>query len=174
MKQEHDLYAILRGMIRQEIDQTPGFRELTSHCTLPHNADAERTILGAVLLEGRIPEEAKGLLAEEFGLAAHQKLWAGMMQLATVDSVTLMESLKQDGCKEVGGYAYIASLTDGLPRSPAIAEYVAIVKEKAKLRRIWAACEQAIGKCKDQSFHSAQIVEQLGVALKGIRGRAAK
>lgn len=174
MKQEERLSAILRGMIRQEIDQTPGFRELTSRCTLPHNEHAERTILGAVLLEGRVPDEAKGLLSEDFCLASHQRLWTEMLRLSVVDSVTLLESLKQDGCKEVGGYAYIAALTEGLPRRPVIAEYIRIVQEKAKLRRIWRACEAAIEKCKDQTMGSGEIVSELGVDLKGIRGKATK
>lgn len=174
VKQEERLSAILRVMIRQEIDQTPGFRELASRDPLPRNEHAERTILGAVLLEGRIPDEAKGLLAEDFCLASHQRLWTGMLGLAAVDSVTLLESLKQDGCKEVGGYAYIAALTEGLPRHPVIGEYIRIVQEKAKLRRIWRACEAAIEKCKGQRANSGEIVSELGVDLKGMRGKVAK
>ena len=47
------------------------------------------------------------------------------------------------------------------------------MQEKAKLRRIWRACEAAIEKCKEQKTCSGEIVSELGVDLKGIRGKAA-
>lgn len=179
MKQENDLYAILRGMIRQEIDRTPGFRELTLESDYPCNDHAERTVLGAVLLEGRIPAEVKGLLPDDFSLDSHRRIFLRMSELQdgghAVDIVTLSEIImRYKDAIAPTPVAYLASLTEGLPRRPVIGEYVAIVKEKAKLRRIWKACEAAIEKCKAQALGSGEIVSELGVDLKGLSRKAAK
>ena len=63
MKHADSLYTILRGMIREEIDQTPGFRELTSRSDLPAAIDAEKAILGAIMLDNAaMPELRAGRL----------------------------------------------------------------------------------------------------------------
>ena len=169
-KQIDSLYAIFRGMIRAEIDQTPGFRELTGRSELPANVDAEKAILGAMLLDN--PVNVADVEADCFSLDSHRRIWAAMDALMQsgkpVDIVTLQEQLGAI-VKEIGGVAYLASLTEGLPRRPVVAEYVAIVREKAKLRRIMNACTEAIKTCQEQQEKASEIVGQLGVALKGIR-----
>ena len=75
-------------------------------------------------------------------------------------------------CKErdhIGGVAYLASLTEGLPRRPVIEEYIRIVKEKAKLRRIIFVCSEAIMHAEEQSTTASDIVEQLGIGVRGIK-----
>ena len=170
MKHTESLYTILRGMIREEIDKTPGFQELAGSSTLPCAVDAERAILGAVLLDNAVITE---LTADDYCLDSHQRIMLCMCELRdagkSVDLVTLVHALGEYGLKEIGGASYLASLTEGLPRRPVITEYVAIVQEKAKLRRIWSSCEDAIRKCKEQQDAAADIVAQLGVNLKGIR-----
>jgi replicative DNA helicase len=88
----------------------------------------------------------------------------------SVDIVTLSEKLafykERDS---IGGVAYLASLTEGLPRRPRIKEYIAIVKEKAKLRRIMLVCSAAIAQAADQSTTASDIVEQLGIGVRGIK-----
>lgn len=174
MSPEGNLYAILRGMIREEIDQTPGFRELAGRSDLPANIHAETTILGAVLLDNTV--NLAGVEASNFSLDSHRRIWAAMdalMQVGKpVDIVTLAEAIGEDGVKDIGGVAYLASLTEGLPRRPVVSEYIAIVLEKAKLRRVMAACLEAIKACQEQRESAAEIVGKLGVALKGIRNGA--
>jgi len=173
MKHSDSLYTILRGMIREEIDRTPGFRELTGRSDLPASVDAEKAILGAVMLDNAAMGELKGLEPDNFSLDSHRRIFvrmAGLLEaFQSVDIVTMGESFGQDAIKEIGGVAYLASLTEGLPMRPAIKEYIAIVKEKAKLRRIMTACTEAIKACQEQRETAAEIVAQLGVALKGIR-----
>ncbi len=167
MKHTESLSSILRCMIRQEIDATPGFRELTSRSELPANEHAEKTILGAVLLDNSAMPDMQ---PEDYCLDSHRHIFGKMVGLRghAIDIVTLAEAFG-DSIKEIGGLAYLASLTEGLPRRPVIAEYVAIVQEKAKLRRIMAACLEAIKACEDQRESAADVVGKLGVALKGIR-----
>ena len=174
MSSSHDkldsLYAILRGMIREEIDQTPGFRELTGRSELPANVEAEKAILGAMLLDNTV--NLAELEAECFSLDSHRRIFVAMDGLInagrSVDIVTLPHQLGES-VKAIGGVAYLASLTEGLPRLPRVSEYIAIVQEKAKLRRIMAACVEAIKACQEQREPAADIVGQFGIALKGIR-----
>ena len=161
-------------MIREEINLTPGFRELTSCSKLPANIDAEKTILGAILLDNTAHSEAAEKLKEDdFSLESHRRIFQRMSELMdaqkAVDIVTLCEKMGQQEVKEIGGTAYLASLTEGLPRRLRVAEYTAIMQEKAKLRRIIGACTEAIKTCQDQREPASEIVGHLGLALKGIR-----
>jgi replicative DNA helicase len=169
---KEDIYTILRALIRQEIDKTPGFRELTSRSDLPASLDAEKAILGAMMLDNTVNLAEVGV--NDFALDSHRLVFAAMDELMEagkpVDIVTLQQALGENGIKEIGGTACLFSLTEGLPRLPRVAEYIAIVKEKTKLRRIMAGCEKAIVKCAEQSETAASIVDQLATDLKGIRG----
>ena len=169
MKGDDKLAEAIRTMIRQEIDATPGFRELLGRSKLPHNADAERTILGAVMLDNALLQTIS-LGPEAFCLASHRTIWATMQAMkGSIDLVTLQEALG-GSLASVGGVAYLCGLTEGLPRRPAVQEYVQIVGEKHRLRRIMAACQTALEACMDQQRPAAEIVEEMGNALKGIKG----
>jgi replicative DNA helicase len=110
--------------------------------TLPHNLEAERSVLGAVLLHN----DAFNLAAEvidshDFFRDAHRRIFDKMVKLAdrgeAIDLVTLKEELGRTGeIEEVGGPAYIAALVDGVPRSMNVEHYARIIKEKATLRRL--------------------------------------
>lgn len=174
-----NLYTIIRGMIREEIDKTPGFRELTSRPDVPSNIDAEKVILGCVLLDNNTMDCLKELKPDDFSLDSHRLIFLRMRELIDtgrpVDIVTLSHELSRyKEVKSVGGVAYLASLTEGLPRCPVPPAYVAIVQEKAKLRRIICACSAAIAAAAQQDTFAEEIVSKLGQALKGIRGKAAK
>ena len=100
---------------------------------------------------------------------SHRLIFGKMRELTTIDGVTLSNAFGEKGLKEIGGSAYLCDLTMGLPRRPRVGEYVVIVQEKAKLRRIMGACLEAIKACQEQHEPAAEIVGQLGVALKGIK-----
>jgi len=65
----------------------------------------------------------------------------------------------------VGGVAYLASLTEGLPRRPVIEEYIRIVKDKSTARRIMAICSMAIAQAADQSEDAIKVLDQVGSQL---------
>jgi len=110
--------------------------------TLPHNLEAERSVLGAILLHN----DAFNLAAEvidskDFYRDAHRRIFDKMVKLVergdAVDLVTLKDELGKSGeIDEVGGPAYIAALVDGVPRSTNVEHYARIIKEKATLRRL--------------------------------------
>jgi hypothetical protein len=109
---------------------------------LPHNAEAERAILGAVLLDNlALVPAAQRLRAADFFLPQHRHIFSHMMALDAagkpVDTVTLMDSLSQSGeLENAGGVPYLSQLADGLPKSTNTEHYAAIVKEKAILRSV--------------------------------------
>jgi replicative DNA helicase len=109
---------------------------------LPHNLEAERSILGAVLLDNHALNAAvEQLRSEDFFLPQHRHIFERMVQLGekqqAIDTITLMEDLARSGALEAaGGVAYLSQLADGLPRATNVDHYARIVKEKAILRSL--------------------------------------
>ncbi len=132
---------------------------------LPASVEAERAILGAILLDNSsYPQAAEFLRAEDFSLDSHRRIYLRMMELAesgrAVDFVTLTEQLGQHKeIESVGGVAYVTSLTDGLPRVKNIEQYVKIVKDKALLRGLIHAATSAIQKAYEQEAPAEEIID---------------
>ena len=139
--------------------------ELAFDQGLPADAVAEMTILGAILLDASaFNEAAEKLEADDFSLDSHRRIFLRISELIdanqAVDIVTL--AAKLDRYKErdvIGGVAYLASLTEGLPRRPVIGEYIRIVKDKSQLRRLMSICSLTIARAADQSESSMVILE---------------
>jgi replicative DNA helicase len=109
---------------------------------LPQNLDAERSILGAILLDNHALNAAiENIKAEDFFLEQHRRVFNQMIALGesqqAIDLVTLTESLHRVGELEAsGGAPYLASLADGMPRVSNVEHYARIVREKALLRNL--------------------------------------
>ncbi len=138
---------------------------------LPASADAERAVLGAILLDNQTyPQAAEFLRAEDFSLDSHRRIYLRMMELAesgrAIDYVTLTEQLGQHKeIESVGGVAYVTSLTDGLPRVKNIEQYVKIVKDKALLRGLIHAASSAIQRAYEQEAPAEEIVDAAESAI---------
>ena len=110
--------------------------------TLPHNLEAEKSVLGAILMHNEAFNHAAELIdSKDFFRDAHRRIFDKMVALSerndAIDLVTLKEELaRSNELEEVGGPAYIASLADGVPRSANVEHYARIVKEKATLRSL--------------------------------------
>ncbi len=119
--------------------------------TLPHNLDAERSVLGAVLLDNEAFNTAIAIITpESFFRDAHRRIFERMVQLTerrhAIDFVTLREELAKAGeLEEVGGATYLASLVDGVPRATNVEYYARIVREKATLRSLIYAANKIVG-----------------------------
>jgi replicative DNA helicase len=114
----------------------------TSTDALPHAEEAERSVLGAILIDNRSFDRARELLAAtEFDSTRNRKIFDALAEMiesgTAVDLVTLKNALdgrgELEGC---GGPAYLASLLEGVPRSANVEHYAKIVKEKAVLREL--------------------------------------
>ncbi len=116
--------------------------QITLERPLPHNLDAERSILGAVLLDNHLLNTAiEKVKGEDFFLENHRRIFERMVELSelqqAIDLVTLTEELARRGELEAaGGPAYLAQLVDGVPRITNVEHYARIVKEKAVLRNL--------------------------------------
>jgi replicative DNA helicase len=109
---------------------------------LPNNLNAERSILGAILLDNHVLNTAiEKLKTDDFFLDHHRRIFERMIHLGElqqpIDLVTLTEDLHRLGELEAaGGAAYLAQLIDGVPRISNVEHYARIVKEKAVLRSL--------------------------------------
>jgi replicative DNA helicase len=123
--------------------------------TLPHSLEAEKSVLGAVLINNHAFNQAAEVLdAGDFFRVAHQRIFEKMVSLTDrmqpVDLVTLNDELARAGqLDEVGGPAYISALTDGVPRSGNVEYYAKIVKEKATLRRLIQSANEVLSRAYD-------------------------
>jgi replicative DNA helicase len=153
--------------------------DFTLEAGLPANIDAEKTILGAILLDNAAhAEAAERLEPDDFSLDSHRRIFQRMTDLRdsgrAIDIVTLAEELaRYKEVETVGGVAYLASLTEGLPRRPVIEEYIRIVKDKSLLRRLMGICSAAIARAADQSETALEVLGDaearlLEVSEKGI------
>jgi replicative DNA helicase len=115
----------------------------------PHNLEAERSALGGVLVKPlAFDEMATVLTADDFFLPAHREIFLAMMELdqrrQPIDVVSLGDELKSRGAlpRLEGGQSYLITLANSVPTAENISHYVRLVKEKATLRRLIAACAE--------------------------------
>ena len=145
-----------------------------SERTLPHNLEAERSVLGAILLHN----DAFNLAAEvidsgDFFRDAHRRIFDRMVKLSernnAIDLVTLKDELGRAGeLDEVGGPAYIAALVDGVPRSMNVEHYARIIKEKATLRNLIFSANKILSTAYEGAEEADLILDQAEHAIFAI------
>ncbi|HUX10673.1 MAG TPA: replicative DNA helicase, partial [Terriglobia bacterium] len=126
-----------------------------SEKAFPHNLEAERALLGSILLDnGVLNQTLEFIDKNDFFSDGHRAIFEKMIALSeknrTIDLVTLSEDLSREGLLEkVGGAGYVAALTDGIPIgvSASIDEYSRIIKEKSLVRRLINASNNVITRC---------------------------
>ena len=120
---------------------------------LPVNLDAERFVLGSILLDESIYVQAAGTLEpDDFSLEKHRRIFRRMGELQDrgekIDRVTVAnELMKFDELEACDGLSYLVSLDDGLPQLPNLDSYIRIVKDKSILRRIIFASQNMMNRC---------------------------
>src|SRR6202044_3780977 len=125
--------------------------------TLPANVEAERSILGAILLDNfAYNQAAEHLRIEDFSLDSHRRIYSRMVDLQEssrpIDMITLIEELdRHKDLQAIGDVGYVSSLLHGVPDRPSIEHYVKIVRDKAMLRGLIHAANTAIARASDQS-----------------------
>jgi len=120
----------------------------------PQNLDAERGVLGSILLLNEaIDEVGESLKAEHFYHDAHHKIYAAIHHLYEnnvrgIDPVTLAEELEKRGqIEEIGGAAYIFEILDSVPHAAHVRYYAGIVREKWMQRTLITACTDILSDC---------------------------
>lgn len=139
--------------------------DVTLEKGLPHNLEAERSILGAILLDNALLNQAIELLrAEDFYAGSHRLIFEQMLGLSekgqAVDYITLAEELSRASQLEnAGGRSFISSLIDGVPRLANLEFYARIVQEKATLRNLIRCSNQIINDCYEQERDAGTILD---------------
>ncbi len=133
---------------------------------MPHNLEAERTVLGAILIENEAFHNASEILTEsDFYRDAHRKIFARMCGLSergdAIDLVTLKEELTRAGDLEpAGGVAYLSSLVEGVPRATNVPYYSRIVKDKSVLRNLISAANRISRAAFDQPEETQSVLDE--------------
>ncbi len=141
---------------------------------LPSNIEAERSILGAILLDNQtINQAAEMLRRDDFFLDSHRRIYDKMLYLMeqgrAIDPITLQDVLKQSGDLDlIGGPAFIGALIDGVPRFSNIEEYCRIVKGKSISRKLITTSNQIMNRCFDAEDEPDVLLEEAERAILAI------
>jgi replicative DNA helicase len=134
---------------------------------LPHNLEAERALLGSVLLDnGALNVALEVLSKDDFFSESHRLIFEKMTEISeknrTIELVTLAEEFSKEGLLEkIGGAAYLAALTDGVPvgSTASVMEYSRIVKEKSVIRRLINASNNVISRCLEATDDPETLID---------------
>src|SRR5229473_8409568 len=131
---------------------------------LPANLDAERFVLGSILMDDSYYIQTAGALQpDDFSLETHRRIFARMSDVhdrgEKIDRVTVAnELMSRNQLEPCGGLSYLVSLDDGLPQTFNIESYIRIVKDKAILRKIIFAAQNLMNRCIASEEEPSQIL----------------
>lgn len=133
--------------------------------TAPHNLEAERAVLGSIIIENARLDDAAAILdAGMWYRVSHRLVWLAMLALQDrkvgIDLVTLREQLERASqLEDAGGPAYIASLIDGVPRSTNLEHYAQIVRDKYQLRQLIRASVDNLNAAYEDGGSAEEIID---------------
>ncbi len=131
--------------------------EILIQSAMPHNKEAEQSVLGSMLLNRECVTTAFEFLTEnDFYIEANKKIFAAMLSLfnrnVPIDLVTVSDELTtQSTLEAVGGIQYLSYLASTLPTTANIEQHIGIIREKSLRRRLADVAQ----KIKDQSLDAA-------------------
>ncbi|MGI9105761.1 MAG: replicative DNA helicase [Pyrinomonadaceae bacterium] len=147
---------------------------------LPHSAESERAILGAIILDNGLVNQAIELLKpEDFYVRAHYHVFRAMISMsergAEINPILLGEELRRDSAlDQVGGIAFISELTYGLPHFTNVAAYAKVVRDKSMLRQLVKVANKITSEALEEEDEATFILdhaEQMIFALADERTR---
>ncbi len=142
----------------------------------PHSLDAEKSVLGAILIDKEaIIKISDFLHSEDFYHDAHRMIYEAIFELydkrSPVDMVTLTTLLEnKNQLKTVGGASYIALISNEVPTSTHIFQYATIVKEKAILRKLVLAGDTIKGLGYQEADNIDELIDRAEKALFNVSG----
>lgn len=132
----------------------------------PHNLEAERATLGAVLLDGDVISTVlRYLRTVDFYSTSHQKIFKSIIDLfnrgETIDLISLTDRLSASGeLDAVGGTTYVSSLTDEVPTSANVAYYAKIVKDRSVRRQLLKISGGLLTQAYDEGLETRVLIEE--------------
>lgn len=146
-------------------------REQSLERSLPNSAEAERAILGGIILDnGLISQAIEQLRPEDFYMPSHRRIFVAMIALfergAEINPILIGEELKKENALEsVGGISFITNLTYGLPHSQNIANYAKVVRGKSMLRQLIRAANKITQEALEQEDEPELILDHAEHAI---------
>ena len=145
----------------------------------PHSLDAERSLVGGVLVSPEVFKVVPDVTPGDFFRAAHGLIWAALGRLSdegiAIDFVTLREALERSGdLQSVGGMPYLNDLITGVTRASNVEHYARIVREKATLRRLIDQAERTVEDAYAATDDVEHIVDMAESRLMDIGRTASK
>jgi len=131
----------------------------------PHNSEAEQTVLASALLDHIAVEKIVNLLSnDDFYYEANKEIYDSIkqvhMQNIPVDVLTVSEELKKRGKIDyIGGFEYLARLTENIITSKNVEAYCNIIREKSTLRKLISASNEIIEKGFKESDDVQKVIE---------------
>lgn len=141
---------------------------------MPANLEAEKIVLGSVMMSFQSHEAVLELLtAEDFSTEVHRRIFAAMQRIeragGMVDRLILVNGLRDAGHLEaIGGLHYLSVLSDGLQEIANLESYIDLVKEKSSLRRIIVLSQAIMNRCLTAGENSPAIIASTEQALSEI------
>ncbi len=145
---------------------------------LPASVHNEIAILGAMLQDAVAISDATGKLKiEDFSLDSHRRVYQAMLDLLAaghaVDYLTVMDALsKRKELDAIGGPAYLAFLSEGIPKNLNIESYVRIVKDKSLLRQLMSIFSEGATRASDQSEDAVNVLGDVEAQLSEVADSA--
>ena len=137
---------------------------------MPHSTEAEQSVLGSMLIDARcVPEVIEALRPEDFYLRTNREIYETIYSMfnfsLTIDPVTVLEHMKQNGVyDENTSRNYVLQLMEITPTAANVKEYVAIVKDKALLRRIAETAGELTAMVQEGTGTAQEVLEHFQLA----------
>lgn len=144
---------------------------------LPHSAESERAILGSIVLDGAVMNQAASLLTpEDFYVASHRRIYRAMLALfdenEPVEALQVAQSLVKDSALEsVGGLTFITGLAYGLPRFTNIAQYAKHIRDAARRRYLIKLGNEIVSRGLEPEETESQIADWIDTCITQFRLR---
>ena len=133
---------------------------------VPHNIDAEQSVIGSMFLTKKAKEKALEILNEDvFYLDSHSKIFNCIKELDSknipIDLTTVAEELdKKNWLKQVGDVEYLTEIINSVPTAANIEEYIKIVEEKSILRKLIDEATNIITSSYDTTNNINEVIEE--------------
>ena len=141
----------------------------------PHNDEAEKAVLGAILLNTdpeTVTEVFNVLKEEDFYRYPNRILYAAILRLAnrhdSIDLITLKDELQSSGVLQEIDLSYLASLTTGVPSSANVGHYAQIVRENSVRRRLIRTSAYISAQAYDNSRELGIIIDEAETSVLDI------
>ncbi|MBA3953788.1 replicative DNA helicase [Candidatus Dependentiae bacterium] len=132
--------------------------------SLPFSVEAERSVLGSLLLyNGQLDTVSEILVPDDYYMPAHKTIYEALLSIESrkqrIDIITLQDELEKTGhLASIGGVMYLLSLQEDIPSVGLLEQHARIIKEKAVLRELISSATQIITNCYSQNEKEIEAV----------------